>query len=67
MTAYERELQNILVNGSDHEDRTGVGRRSIYGTQFRFNLADGFPLVTTKKINIKNIIIDTLCSVLLAL
>ncbi len=60
MQTYLNELQNILVTGHDHEDRTGVGRRSIYGKQFRFNLKDGFPLVTTKKVSIKNIIIETL-------
>lgn len=60
MKTYLNQLQSILVNGHDHEDRTGVGRRSIYGSQFRFNMADGFPLVTTKKVNIKNIIIETL-------
>lgn len=60
MKTYLNQLQSILVNGHDHEDRTGVGRRSIYGSQFRFNMTDGFPLVTTKKVNIKNIIIETL-------
>jgi len=60
MLTYLHELQNILINGDDHEDRTGVGRRSVYGRQFRFSLANGFPLVTTKKVSIKNIIIETL-------
>lgn len=60
MFTYLKELQNILINGDDHEDRTGVGRRSVYGRQFRFSLADGFPLVTTKKVSVKNIIIETL-------
>lgn len=44
-------LQNIVDNGFDHSDRTGVGRRSIYGQQVRFNMRDGFPLVTTRYAN----------------
>ena len=60
MKTYLTQLNDILVNGHNHEDRTGVGRRSVYGKQFRFNLKNGFPLVTTKKVNIKNIIIETL-------
>lgn len=51
MRQYLDLLQDILDNGFDHEDRTGHGRRSIYGPQIRFNMADGFPLVTTRKAN----------------
>lgn len=60
MKDYQNLLRKILLEGQDHEDRTGVGRKSIYGDQLRFNLADGFPLVTTKKVNIDNILIETL-------
>ena len=60
MKTYLNELESILLHGHDHEDRTGVGRRSLYGKQFRFDLTEGFPLVTTKKVSIRNIIIETL-------
>lgn len=43
-------FDDILANGHDHADRTGVGRRSVFGRELRFNLADGFPLVTTRKV-----------------
>lgn len=48
-------LQHILDNGTDKTDRTGVGTRSIFGAQLRFNLQDGFPLLTTKKMFTKGI------------
>jgi thymidylate synthase len=50
MKSYLELLKDIRDNGHDHPDRTGVGRRSIFGRQIRFNLKDGFPLVTTRKI-----------------
>ena len=49
MKQYLDLLENILDNGHDHPDRTGTGRRSIFGADLRFNLQDGFPLVTTRK------------------
>lgn len=49
-------LQKILDTGVDRMDRTGVGTRSIFGHQIRFDLSDGFPLLTTKKVFIKGII-----------
>ena len=49
-------LQKILDTGVDRMDRTGVGTRSIFGHQIRFDLAQGFPLLTTKKVFIKAII-----------
>lgn len=50
MRQYLDMLQHILDNGEDSDDRTGVGTRSIFGYQIRFNLQDGFPLVTTKRV-----------------
>jgi thymidylate synthase len=47
---YLNALKNILENGEDRPDRTGVGTRSIFGLQMRFNLEDGFPAITTKKL-----------------
>lgn len=60
MKTYLDGMKDVLDNGHDHSDRTGVGRRSVFGRQYRFDLQKGFPLVTTKKVNIKNIIIETL-------
>lgn len=50
MKAYLELLKDIRDHGHDHPDRTGVGRRSIFGRQIRFNLKYGFPLVTTRKL-----------------
>lgn len=50
MKPYLELLKDIRDNGHDHPDRTGVGRRSIFGRQIRFNLSEGFPLITTRKI-----------------
>lgn len=52
MHQYLEIMNRALVTGQDHEDRTGVGRISIFGTQERYNLASGFPLVTTRAIPI---------------
>lgn len=58
--AYERLLQEILLYGEDKEDRTGVGTIAYFGGQLRYNLAEGFPLLTTKKVFTKGIIHELL-------
>jgi len=50
MKVYLDLLKDILENGHDHEDRTGTGRRSVFSREVRFNLKEGFPLVTTRRI-----------------
>jgi len=60
MKAYLSLMQDIVDNGSDRGDRTGVGTRSVFGRQIRFNLQQGFPLVTTKKIHLRSIIQELL-------
>jgi len=60
MNQYENFLRHVLENGTQKSDRTGTGTTSVFGGQLRFDLNEGFPLVTSKKVHLKSIIHELL-------
>lgn len=59
-TPYEDLLRDVLENGTPKSDRTGTGTRSVFGRQIRFDLADSFPLITTKRVHFKSVAVELL-------
>ena len=59
-TPYEDLLRDVLANGTPKSDRTGTGTRSVFGRQLRFDLSEGFPLITTKRVHFRSIAYELL-------
>ena len=59
-STYEDFMRHVYTHGASKADRTGTGTRSVFGYQMRFDLREGFPLVTTKKVHFKSIVCELL-------
>ena len=59
-TPYEDLLRDVMENGTHRPDRTGTGTRSVFGRQLRYDLSQGFPLITTKRVHMKSIAYELL-------
>ena len=63
-TPYEDLLREVLDDGVHKDDRTGTGTTSVFGRQIRFDLSQGFPLITTKRVHLKSIVYELLLSLI---
>ncbi|MBO9706374.1 MAG: thymidylate synthase, partial [Arthrobacter sp.] len=59
-TPYEDLLRDVMEHGTHKSDRTGTGTRSVFGRQIRFDLSEGFPLITTKRVHFKSLALELL-------